>query len=184
MTEKNNDIYIVGDIEENTVSKVISEAQEIEKKNIANDKQLKNYKWKSINLHIDSYGGGVYEGLAIYNFLSKLRTPVYTYCHGKCMSMAFILFLVGEKRFTHNSSTFMYHQIRGFAGGTNTDIAHEVKIRSELQNKLDAIITEKTFIKSDKLKKFNSKNKDWYIGGDKALKLNIATNLIGEMKND
>ena len=184
MTEKNNDIYIIGDVEEDIASKVISEAQEIEKTNIANSKKLKGYKWKPIRLHIDSYGGGVYERLSMYHFLSKLKTPVYTHCYGKCMSMACVLFLVGEKRFTHKDSTFMCHQIRGYAFGTNTDMKHEVKIRDGLQSKLDAIITEKTLIKSKKLKKLYNKNKDWYIGGDKALKLNVATNLIGEMKND
>lgn len=85
-------------------------------------------------LYINSPGGEVYSGLAIYDTMQAIKTPVYTCVMGLAASMAFVLSVAGEKkhRFALNHSRLMQHQP---LGGISFSQASEIEIyNKEMQN--------------------------------------------------
>src|SRR6267154_1618068 len=95
---------------------------------------------KEINFYINSPGGSVTAGLAIYDTMQFIRPPVSTLCLGQAASMAAILLLAGEKgrRYALPHSRIIMHQPLGGAQGQATDIdiqAREIiRVREELNN--------------------------------------------------
>jgi ATP-dependent Clp protease protease subunit len=95
---------------------------------------------KEINFYINSPGGAVTAGLAIYDTMQFIKPPVSTLCLGQAASMAAILLLAGEKgrRYALPHSRVMMHQPLGGAQGQATDIdiqAREIlRVREELNN--------------------------------------------------
>ncbi len=101
---------------------------------------------KDINLYINSPGGQVYAGMAIYDTMQFIRPAVSTICVGMAMSMAAILLLGGEKgkRFALPNAKIMMHQ--GSAGfqGTPTDIEIQAKEVLNVRRRMVEIIAEHT----------------------------------------
>ena len=95
---------------------------------------------KDINLYINSPGGAVTAGLAIYDTMQYIKSPVYTYVMGQACSMGSLLAQAGEpgKRFMLPHARHMIHQPSGGASGQATDIqihAEEIiKLKKELTN--------------------------------------------------
>ncbi len=95
---------------------------------------------KEINFYINSPGGSVTAGLAIYDTMQFIKPPVSTLCLGQAASMAAILLLAGEKgrRYALPNSRIMMHQPLGGARGQATDLdihAREIlRIREEINN--------------------------------------------------
>ena len=104
---------------------------------------------RDISLYINSPGGGVYAGLAIYDTMSHLRAPVSTYCVGMAASMAALLLSAGEKGKRHAlpNARIMLHQPSSGYQGTAADIeiaAKEVLGTRERINRILAGTTGKT----------------------------------------
>ncbi len=96
------DIYIFGDITswewlENDVSSYTL------------SKELQGLDVDIINVHINSYGGEVAEGLAIYNMLRNHSAKVKTYCDGFACSIASVIFMAGDERIMNDASLLMIH---------------------------------------------------------------------------
>jgi ATP-dependent Clp protease protease subunit len=72
---------------------------------------------KQINVYINSYGGEVAEGLAIYNALKRHKAKVTTYCDGFACSIASVIFMAGEERVMSESSMLMIHNAWTWASG-------------------------------------------------------------------
>jgi ATP-dependent Clp protease protease subunit len=95
---------------------------------------------KEINFYINSPGGSVTAGLAIYDTMQFIKPPVSTLCLGQAASMAAILLLAGAKgrRYALPNSRIMMHQPLGGAQGQATDIdiqAREIlRVREEINN--------------------------------------------------
>lgn len=70
-----------------------------------------------INVHINSYGGEVAEGLAIYNSLKQHKAKVKTYCDGFACSIASVIFMAGDERIMSNASLLMIHNAWSFVQG-------------------------------------------------------------------
>ena len=101
---------------------------------------------RDIYLYINSPGGGVYSGLAIYDTMRHLRAPVSTFCVGMAASMAAVLVAAGkkEKRAALPNSRIMIHQPSSGAHGTAADIeiaAKEILHIRERLNELRAFHT-------------------------------------------
>lgn len=97
------DLYIFGDI----VAWAWPELGEQSGVTIVN--QLKNLTAKTINVHINSYGGDVSEGLAIYNTLREHPAHVTTICDGFACSAASVVFMAGDRRVMQPASLLMIH---------------------------------------------------------------------------
>lgn len=72
---------------------------------------------KQINVYINSYGGEVAEGLAIYNALKRHKAKVTTYCDGFACSIASVIFMAGEERVMSEASMLMIHNAWTWASG-------------------------------------------------------------------
>lgn len=97
---------------------------------------------KDINFYINSPGGSVTAGLAIYDAMQVIKPQVRTYCIGQCASAAALLLTAGAKgkRFALPNSRVMIHQPHGGAGGQATDIAIQAREILSLKKRLNEII--------------------------------------------
>ncbi len=98
---------------------------------------------KDINFYINSPGGSVTAGLAIYDAMQVIRPQVRTFCIGQCASMGALLLTAGAKgkRFALPNSRIMIHQPSGGAGGQATDIAIQAKEILSLKKRLNEILS-------------------------------------------
>ncbi len=101
---------------------------------------------KDIQLYINSPGGGVTSGLAIYDAMQYIRCDVATSCIGQCASMAAVLLAGGAagKRFALPNSRILIHQPWGGTQGQVTDIEIQAKEMLRLRAGLDVILAKHT----------------------------------------
>ena len=101
---------------------------------------------KDIQLYINSPGGVVYAGLAIYDTIQYVRCPVSTICLGMAMSMGAVLLACGAKgrRYALPNARIMIHQPTGGARGQVTDIEIQARESRHLKDVLLQIIVEST----------------------------------------
>ena len=101
---------------------------------------------RDIYLYINSPGGSVYSGLAIYDTIRHLRAPVATFCVGMAASMAAVLVAAGEKgkRAALPNSRIMIHQPSSGAHGTAADIEIAAKEILHIRGRLNEILAEHT----------------------------------------
>ena len=76
----------------------------------------------NINVYINSYGGEVAEGLAIYNALKRHKARVVTYCDGMACSIASVIFMAGDERHMNKASLLMIHNAWTFAEGNAEEL--------------------------------------------------------------
>ncbi len=75
----------------------------------------------TINVYINSYGGEVAEGLAIYNALKRHKAKVKTYCDGFACSIASVIFMAGDERIMSNASLLLIHNAWTWGSGNAND---------------------------------------------------------------
>lgn len=133
---------------------------------------------KEIKLYINSPGGLVTSGMAIYDTMQYVRSEVATICVGMAASMAAVLLAAGTKgkRFILPNAEVMIHQIMGGAEGQATDI----KIRAEhilkLRDRLNKILSKHTGQDLSKIEK--DTERDNFMTADEAVKYGIADKII------
>lgn len=130
----NNDIYIIGEIGYD--ANLITLMADVEKAD----------KSKPLNVHIHSGGGGVYDGLAMYNYLKGLDQEVNTISAGVVASIASVIFLAGnrETRKINRTDSFLIHLPMGGNMGNAKDLEKTAKELREIESKLAAIYTAET----------------------------------------
>jgi ATP-dependent Clp protease protease subunit len=101
---------------------------------------------KDIHIYINSPGGSVTSGLAIYDTMQYLTCDVNTYCVGQAASMGAVLLCAGTKgkRFALPNSNIMIHQVLGGAEGQASDVEIRVKHMLKLKNTLNSILSKHT----------------------------------------
>ena len=101
---------------------------------------------KDINLYINSPGGSVTAGLAIYDTMRFITCDVNTYCIGIAASMGAVLLCAGTagKRHALPNSDIMIHQVSGGAQGTASDVERTVEFMYRLKKRLNKIIAHHT----------------------------------------
>lgn len=114
--DRGADIYIFGDI----VSYPWTEHGEASGMSIVN--QIKNLDVDEIRVHIDSYGGSVSEGWAIYNALRQHPAKIVAYGDGFVASAALFPFLAGDERIASSLSAYYFHQVMVSASGYADDL--------------------------------------------------------------
>ncbi len=123
---------------------------------------------KDIQLYINSPGGVVTAGLAIYDTMQYVRCPVSTICIGQAASMGAVLLSAGEKgrRFALPNARIMIHQPLGGARGQATDIEIQAREIRHMKDVLTDILAEATGNDRDQLTK--DIDRDFYMGPDQA----------------
>ncbi|MPT29188.1 MAG: ATP-dependent Clp protease proteolytic subunit, partial [Achromobacter sp.] len=101
---------------------------------------------KDISLYINSPGGSVYAGMAIYDTMQFIKPDVSTLCTGLAASMGAFLLAAGKKgkRFTLPNSRIMIHQPSGGAQGQASDIQIQAREILDLRERLNRILAENT----------------------------------------
>ena len=101
---------------------------------------------KDIHIYINSPGGSVTSGLAIYDTMQYLTCDVNTYCIGQAASMGAVLLCAGTKgkRYALPNANIMIHQVLGGAEGQASDVEIRVKHMLKLKNALNAILARHT----------------------------------------
>ena len=116
---------------------------------------------KDIHVYINSGGGVVTAGLAIYDTMQYLRSPINTVCIGQAASMAAVLLMAGApgKRFALPNSRIMIHQGSGGFRGNTPDVMIQVKELETLVDKLTKIMAFHTGQPVDKLKRDSERDR-------------------------
>lgn len=111
---KEADLYIFGDITSWPWDEKDKDAYGIVK-------ELQELETETVNVHINSYGGDVAEGLAIYNVLKNSGAKIRTYCDGFACSAASVVFMAGEERIMNSASLLMIHNAWTWGYGNAND---------------------------------------------------------------
>lgn len=133
---------------------------------------------KDINLYINSPGGSVSAGLAIYDTMQFVKPDVSTICMGLGASMAQLLLCAGakEKRFALPHSRILMHQPMGGTQGQATDIEIYTKEMLRTRDTLYGIISKHTGVDLDKIKK--DADRDFYFSANEALEYGIIDKVL------
>ncbi|MEN9991481.1 MAG: hypothetical protein RLZZ224_1183 [Verrucomicrobiota bacterium] len=101
---------------------------------------------KDIHIYINSPGGSVTAGLAIYDTMQFMTCDVNTYCIGICASMGSVLLTAGTKgkRFALPNSHVMIHQVSGGAQGTASDVERTIGFMFNLKKRLNGVLAHHT----------------------------------------
>ena len=137
-----------------------------------------------ISLYINSPGGSVTAGMAIYDTMQYIKAPVYTICMGMAMSFGAVLLAAGSKgkRFALPNARIMIHQVRQFygPGGTATDIDIENKEMQNTKKVLTEIIARHTGQHYDKVLK--DMERDYYMSAEEAKEYGIIDEVLSFRK--
>jgi len=116
---------------------------------------------KDINVYINTPGGSVTAGLAIYDTMQFVTCDVNTYCMGMAASMGAVLLCSGTKgkRYALPNSHIMIHQVSGGAQGTTPDVERTVEFMFDLNRRLINIIAQHTGKDFDTVKKDSERDK-------------------------
>ena len=133
--------------------------------------RLDIYEKKDITMYINSPGGSVSAGFAIYDMMNMIKSDVATICIGKCASMAGILLINGKKgkRYALPNSEVMVHEVSSFSMGKVTEMEDKLGHAKLLNNKLWKIIASKTNMTVNQIKQ-EATRKDSWLSAKKALK--------------
>jgi len=133
---------------------------------------------KDINIYINSPGGAVYSGLAIYDTMQFIKPDVATTCVGIAMSMGALLLAAGAegKRTALPNSKILIHQVSGGFQGQGTDIEIQARETINLKRRLEEIIAQHTNQPTEKVSK--DMERDYYMTAEEAHSYGIVDNVI------
>ena len=139
---------------------------------------------KDIHVYINSGGGVVTAGLAIYDTMQYLRSPINTVCIGQAASMAAVLLAAGApgKRFALPNSRIMIHQGSGGFRGNTPDVIIQVKELETLVDKLTKIIAFHTGQPADKVK--SDSERDRFMSAEEAKNYGLIDDVYVGKAND
>lgn len=138
---------------------------------------------KDIMLYINSPGGVMTAGFAIYDTMQHIRADVSTICMGEASSMAAFLLSAGAKgkRMALKHSRIMIHQPSGGSQGQASDIVIKAKEIKRLKNLMNKILSENT---GQTIKKINEDTeRDYYLGAEEALEYGLVDKVIGKAED-
>ena len=133
---------------------------------------------KDISLYINSPGGSVYAGLAIYDTMQFIKPDVQTICVGIAMSMGALLLAGGAegKRMSLPNSKILIHQVSSAFQGQATDIEIHAKEIIDVRRRLDEILAKHT--KQDLEKVAKDTERDYFMSADEAKEYGLVDNVI------
>jgi ATP-dependent Clp protease protease subunit len=133
---------------------------------------------KDVSIYINSPGGSVYAGLAIYDAMQFIKPDVSTICVGVAMSMGALLLAGGSegKRMALPNSKILIHQVSGGFSGQATDIEIHAKEIIDVRRRLDEIISKHTGQPLDKVAK--DTERDYFMSAEEAKEYKIVDRVI------
>lgn len=138
---------------------------------------------KDISFYINSPGGSVTAGLAIYDCMQLIRPDVRTYCIGQCASMGAWLLAAGApgKRHALPNARIMIHQPLGGAGGQATDIDIHAQEIIKMKSKMASILSRHTGRAVEQINK--DIDRDYFMSAEQAKEYGVVDIIISPAKN-
>lgn len=160
-------IFIEGEINDEKANLVVSELLYLD--SISND---------DINIYINSPGGSITAGIAIYDTMNYIKSDCVTIGIGLCASMAAFLLSSGTrgKRCSLNNTEIMIHEPLGGVNGQATEIKIVAERILKIKKKLNVILSRNTKKSLSKIEK--DVERDYYMDSDEALKYGIIDKII------
>jgi ATP-dependent Clp protease protease subunit len=163
-------VFLVGPVDDHVANVIVAQLLFLESENPDKD----------INLYINSPGGSVSAGLAIYDTMQFIKADVSTMCVGQAASMGAVLFAAGEagKRFILPNGRVLLHQplISGVMQGTATDLEIEAKEILRLRSRLYDIFSEHTGKDAADIEKDCDRN--LWLEADEAVSYGLADKIM------
>lgn len=190
---KDRIITLFNEVDESTISSSIEKIFQINQEDEAWIKNVQNVMTASgakfnpskidiemphIQVLLSTYGGSVYDGLALYDAIKTSKTKVDVIISGKSMSMGTIIMLGSETRKAYRNTTFMIHEMTSGYLGKLADLENDLGESKRLQKIIWDIITSETKITQKQLDDIYEKKKDWYLSAEEALELGLITEII------
>ena len=164
---KDRIIILNGEIDDNLANTVVAQLLYLDSLN-TND----------ISLYINSPGGSITAGMAIYDTMNFIKSDVSTICIGMCASMAAFLLSSGEKgkRYTLPNGEIMIHQPLGGAQGQATEIKIAAERILKLKEKLNRILSKNT---NQDIKKIEQDTeRDYFLDAEEALEYGLIDRML------
>lgn len=164
---KSRIVHCFGEIEENMAESIIAQLLYL-------DAQSHD----DIQFYINSYGGDVTAGMAIYDTIKHIKSQVRTICVGKAMSMGAVLLSGGTKgkRNVLPNSTVMIHQVLGGARGQSSDVEIEANELKRTKTSLNKILAENCGKSFEQIEKDADRN--FYLHGTEAVDYGIVDSVL------
>ncbi|HHZ67754.1 MAG TPA: ATP-dependent Clp endopeptidase proteolytic subunit ClpP [Alphaproteobacteria bacterium] len=161
-------VFLVGPVEDHTANLVVAQMLYLESENPDKD----------IHLYVNTPGGTVNSGLAIYDTMQFIRPDVSTVCIGQAASMGAVILAGGaaDKRFALPHSRIMIHQPWGGFQGQATDVDIHAREILEMRERLNQILSRHTGRELEVVKEDTERDK--FMGGDQAVKYGIIDKVI------
>ncbi|MFH0909974.1 MAG: ATP-dependent Clp protease proteolytic subunit [Planctomycetota bacterium] len=131
-----------------------------------------------INVYLNTAGGSVTAGLAIYDTMQYLPNPIATYCIGQCSSMGAVLLAAGtrSKRYALPNSRIMIHQPWGGAEGTASDITIQAKEIARLKVRINEILARHSGQPVERIEK--DADRDFFMSPEEARDYGLIDNVL------
>ena len=138
---------------------------------------------KDINFYINSPGGGVTAGLAVYDTMQYIKPDVVTVCVGQAASMGSLLLASGQKgkRYALPNSRIMVHQPLGGTQGQASDIQIQAKEILRMKDCLNKILSEHTGQKQEKISE--DSDRDFFMSGTEAVEYGIIDSVVADRQD-
>ena len=162
---QNRIIFLSEDVSPETSSSIIAQLLYLES----------NAPGTPINLYINSPGGYVTDGLAIYDTMQYISSPVNTICIGLAASMAAVLLAAGKERYALPHSSIMIHQPSGEAYGQTSDVLIQAKLLEKNRQTLAEILSKHTNKPLSQI--LTDMDRDFWMTPEDALSYNIIDNI-------
>ncbi len=167
--EKKAELYIFGDI-----VRYKWRDEDINAYGIA--KELETLEVDTVNVHINSCGGEVSEGLAIYNMLKNKGVKVVTYCDGFACSAASVVFMAGDERIMNEASLLMVHHPWTWMRGNAKDFRKKADDMDKIAQATIKAYMSKVSIDEKKLKELL--DEESWISAEEAKEFGFATKIL------
>jgi ATP-dependent Clp protease, protease subunit len=137
---------------------------------------------RDINIYINSPGGAVTAGMAIYDTMQFIRPDVCTYCVGQAASMGAVLLAAGAKgkRYALPNARVMIHQPWGGVQGQASDISIQAKEILKMRDKINEILAKHTGKPLDKIQK--DTDRDYFMSSQEALEYGVIDEIFIKSK--
>lgn len=138
---------------------------------------------REINLYINTPGGLVTAGLAIYDTMQFVKSPVKTICIGQAASIGAVLLAAGTKgkRYSLPNSRILIHQPMGVAQGQATDVKIHAEHLLEVRDQINRILAQHTGQPLERIEK--DTDRDFFMTPEEALEYGIIDEIIRPKKN-
>ena len=143
-------------------------------------KWTRRFPGKEIKIILNSPGGSVIAGLALYDYILSLRSSghkVTVVALGMAASMGGVLLQAGDRRVIGKNAMLLIHEVSAGAAGKQSEMEDQVRFTSRLWDKLAVILAERSKLSARQIKT-RAKRVDWWLSASEAVKLGFADEIL------